>query len=134
MSKWLLVEDEPELYELLASLYDVFGSQAIAHAAGEDALAWLETLPRTRLGNIADLPIFALIDIRLPGKINGIEVAHHLRQHPLLTNMPIVLMTAYRLSANQEKQALQYSGSNRLIYKPFANFDTLRQMFRELTN
>lgn len=133
MSRWLLVEDEPELYELLASLYDVFGAHAIAHATGEDALAWLETLPRTKLGNIADLPIFALVDIRLPGNINGIEVAHHLRQHPLLTNMPIVLMTAYRLSPVQEKRALQDSGSDRLIYKPLPTFNEMRKIFTDLT-
>lgn len=133
MSKWLLVEDEPELYEILSSLYDAFGSQVIAHATGEDVLAWLEALPRTEPADKLGLPIFALIDIRLPGKINGVEVAAHLRQHPLLHALPIVLMTAYRLSPKEEKYVIKRSGSNRLIYKPLPSFAELRKIFTDLT-
>ncbi|MCB9452217.1 MAG: response regulator [Anaerolineaceae bacterium] len=133
MSSWLLVEDEPDLYEVLVHLSDIFATEVIAYTTAEDALSWLETLPLTLDGNRNRVPIFGLIDIRLPGQINGIQLARHLHNHPLLKNMPVILMTAYRLSWREEKEAIRYSGARRLIYKPLPSFAEMRQIFKELT-
>jgi hypothetical protein len=46
--------------------------------------------------------------------------------------MPVVLMTAYRLSYKEEKEAIQHSGARRLIYKPLPSFAKMRQLFTEL--
>lgn len=134
ISKWLLVEDEPDLYEVLTYLYRGLGSEAIGHATGEDVMAWLDTLPKPSMVDPAEVPVFGLIDIRLPGDLNGIQVAQYLRQHPLMRDMPIVLMTAYRLSPRQEREALRRSGANRVIYKPLPPFSELHQLFIELTS
>lgn len=132
MSSWLLVEDEPDLYEVLVHLSDIFATEVIAHTTAEDTLSWLETLPLGGNGHRDCLPIFGLIDIRLPGPINGIQLAWHIHRHPLLKNMPIVLMTAYRLSPREEKEAIHYSGARRLLYKPLPSFSEMQRIFREL--
>lgn len=133
MRSWLLVEDEPDLYDILMHLYDVFTMEVIAYTTGEDVLSWMDTISLTDATQYSKLPVFGLIDIRLPGEIDGIELARRLRLHPLLKNMPIVLMTAYRLSSKQEKDAITYSGANRLIYKPLPSFKKMQQMLNELT-
>ncbi len=135
MKKWILVEDEPDLYEILSHIYDGLGVEAHAFATGEDAMAWLDTVPVNASvpHAAAALPIFALIDIRLPGKLDGVEVAQHFREHPLLHAMPIVLMTAYRISPQQERDIMARSGANILVYKPLPDFPALRRIFVDLT-
>lgn len=133
MSSWLLVEDEPDLYDILMHLYEMYTTEVIAYTTGEDVLSWLDRISLTDNIQHNNLPIFGLIDIRLPGEINGIELARRLRLHPLLKHMPIVLMTAYRLSSKQEREAIKYSGANRLVYKPLPSFKKMWQMFSELT-
>lgn len=133
MSQWLLVEDEPDMYDLLCELYTALGSQPIAHMTGEDALAWLEGLPLDLAFGTEGLPVFALIDIRLPGDVSGIDVASALRQNPLTQGVPIVLMTAYRLSPLQEREVMARSGAHKLLYKPLPSFSELHRIFAELT-
>lgn len=130
MSTWLLVEDEPDIYEILNHLYDVLDSRSVVFTTGEDAANWIAAVAA---GQITDsLPIFALIDIRLPGEINGIEVGERLRQCAPLKNIPLVLMTAYRLSPFQEQSALKRTGAHQILYKPLPRFAELRQLFVDL--
>lgn len=133
MIRWLLIEDEPDLYEVLTYLYNDLNAEAIAYTTGEDVLAWLDTLSSPDAVQRDDLPVFALIDIRLPGDVNGVEVAYHLRQHPLLGSIPIVLMTAYRLSPREEREMMARSSANHLLYKPLPSFKELHKIFNDLT-
>lgn len=132
MKNWILIEDEPDLYDVLCYVYTIFGAEATAFTTGEDALAWLTMLEYQDMNHRESLPVFALIDIRLPGMLTGIDVAEQFRRHPLINTMPIVLMTAYRLSPKQEEEALQRSGANRLIYKPLPPLAELHRLFLEL--
>lgn len=116
MATWMVVEDEPDLYDLVLSMYETLGLEGIAFADGEQAVSWIESVDNGQVHS--DLPELALVDIRLPNQIGGAEVGARLRQSPRLGNMVIVLMTAYRLSRPDEKAILEQAKADLLLYKP----------------
>lgn len=80
-----VVEDEPDLYEVVFVLFESWGYTGVGLVDGEEALAQLPTL----------LPDLILLDIRLPGAVSGLDVLKALRAAPLTATIPIVVMTAY---------------------------------------
>lgn len=116
MGRWMIVEDEPDLYDMLLTMTDLMGVDGVAFANGEDAVAWIEDIEANRLSS--DLPELALLDVRLPGAISGVDVAARLRSSEILGRITIVLMTAYRPSPPDEKAMLRASGAEMLIHKP----------------
>lgn len=126
MTSFIIVEDEPDLYDMLVATYQMIGVEGPAFTNGEEAVAWVEDVD---MGGVdKPLPVLALIDIRLPGRISGVEVSARLRQSPYLGNMAIVLMTAYRLSADEERSAIAASGCDQLIYKPLPALGALKKL------
>jgi CheY-like chemotaxis protein len=71
-STWMLVEDEPDLCEILSTLLELWGYDVVAFQTGEDAVGWIKEVEKWESDD--DLPELALIDIRLPGEIDGIEI------------------------------------------------------------
>lgn len=133
VTKWLLVEDEPDLFDMLMYVWSAVDMKAIAYTNGEDALSWLETISLKESLDSPALPKFALIDIRLPGKVSGIDVATQLSQHAILGNMPVFLMTAYRINAKAEGEILQQCKARKIIYKPLPHVNELRNMLMNVS-
>jgi CheY-like chemotaxis protein len=130
MATWMIVEDEFDFYEVVMAIYDTLGVKGLPFMTGEEALRWIEDIDQ---GNeVTELPSFALIDIRLPGTVSGVEVSHRLRQSPLLGQMGIIILTAYRLSLKEEKAIIQDSGCDRLLYKPLPALDQFRKILQEV--
>jgi CheY-like chemotaxis protein len=128
MTSWMVVEDEPDLYDLILALYEMLGVDGISFTTGEGAVAWIEDVDE---GNLTDnLPEVALIDIRLPGTTNGIMIAERLRQSPVLSGIRIILATAYRLTAKEEHEAMQRSGGDYLMYKPLPSLEEFNRIMR----
>lgn len=131
MSTWMVVEDEPDIYEALLLMLEAFGVEGLAFVDGEEAVEWIEDVDSQAYQG--ELPVVALLDIRLPGRINGLDVGNRLRQSPYLSDqLKIVLVTAYNMSPNEEDEAIAYSGANRLIYKPIPRFDEFRRLIDEI--
>jgi DNA-binding response OmpR family regulator len=63
------------------------------------------------------VPALFLLDIMIPGG-NGLDVCRHLRNHPTLSTVPIIFLTA-RASENDRVQGLEL-GADDYITKPFA--------------
>lgn len=131
MGRWMIVEDEPDLYDMLLTMTDLMGVDGVAFANGEDAVAWIEDVEEKRLS--ADLPDLALLDMRLPGEINGEDVGARLRESPVLGEITVVLMTAYRLSPKDEKAILKASGAEMLIYKPLPRLAEFTALMKTAT-
>lgn len=127
----MIVEDEPDLYEMLLLMTEALDHEGVAFLNGEEAITWIDDMDTNRL--TPSRPEFALIDIRLPGDIKGYEVAHQLRQSNTLRNIPIILMTAYHLSPDEERDMMKYSGADMLIHKPLPNPQELQALFRQLS-
>jgi len=132
MSKWIIVEDEPDLYSMLVNLNAVFGVETVGFGDGESSLMWLTSLGKKKNDDI--LPELALIDIRLPGKVSGVDVSWAIRQTSPLANIPIVLITAYRLTPEEEQDVMMQSDANLLIYKPLPGTKQLRKILFGLLN
>ena len=68
----------------------------VAFVDGEEAVSWINDVDEGRFHG--ELPELALLDIRLPGDVDGVMVGERLRKSPILGNMAIVLTTAYKLN------------------------------------
>ena len=82
--KVLVVDDEMEIRDLLASFLTEKGYEVIMAPAGEQAI---------ELAN-REAPDAILLDVRMPG-IDGIEVCRRLKAKPKTQYIPIVMITGY---------------------------------------
>jgi PAS domain S-box-containing protein len=81
--KILIVEDENIVAKDIKGSLKGFGYDVVdIVGTGEEAIRRTEELT----------PDLVLMDIMLKGKMNGIEVAHHIREH---AHIPVVFLTAY---------------------------------------
>ncbi len=126
MSTWMVVEDEPDIYEVLLAMFEMWGIDGVAFVDGEEAVAWIDDVDNGRFQG--ELPELALLDIRLPGKINGAMVGERLRQSTVLGNIAIVMSTAYKLSPDEEREIIAQAGADKLMYKPMPRFDELQRI------
>lgn len=130
MSTWMVVEDEPDIYEVLLAMFEMWGIEGVAFVDGEEAIAWIDDVDEGRFKG--ELPELALLDIRLPGNVSGTDVAARLRKSPILGQSAIVLSTAYRLSADEEREVMEKSDADKLMYKPLPRFNELQKVLEEV--
>ena len=118
-----MVDDEPDVVETVRYRLEQAGYEV------ETADNGLVALGMVRAGSY-DLLI---LDVMLPGE-NGYRVAHYLRederQGVYERRLPIILVTARDLSAEPEREEMfmDFSGADRVIYKPFELDDLARQV------
>jgi CheY-like chemotaxis protein len=79
-----------------------------------------------------EMPDVALLDIRMPGGPDGHELAAHMRRHPSLSNIAIILMTAYELPGSQRDEVLTVSGADQLFFKPLPPMEELAETARRI--
>lgn len=70
--KVLVVEDEPLIRLGLASLIEDWGYAVVEAANADGAIRLLESDPQIRL---------VVTDVDMPGSMDGIKLAHHIRRH-----------------------------------------------------
>ena len=115
MSTWMVVEDEPDLYDTLLALFEIWSIDGVAFTSGTDAVKWIEDVDK---GNTeTNIPELAILDIRLPG-IEGHHVGARLRQSPVLKDIAIVLTTAYVLAPKEEGEIVGVAQADALLHKP----------------
>lgn len=124
LSTWMVVEDEPDIYEVLLAMFGIWGIDGVAFVDGEGAVTWIEDVDSGSFQG--ELPELALLDIRLPGEIDGVMVAERLRKSPKLGQTAIVFATAYRLSPDEEKDYITRTAADKLLYKPLPKFQDLQ--------
>jgi len=125
LSTWMVVEDEPGIYEVLLAMFEMWGIGGIAFVDGEEAVAWIEDVDEGRAKG--EKPELALVDIRLPGTIQGEMVGARIRQSSQLRDMAVVLITAYHLTSDVKESIMKQSGADELLYKPLPRFNELKQ-------
>ena len=73
----MVVEDEPDIYDVLLAMFEIWGIEGVAFVDGAEAVSWIEDVDR---GNVVgELPELAILDIRLP-EVPGPEVGARLRR------------------------------------------------------
>lgn len=131
MSTWMVVEDEPDIYDVLLAMFELWGIEGVAFVDGAESIAWIEAVDEERVHG--DLPELAILDIRLP-EASGPEVGNRLRKSPKLQNTAIVLITAYRLSAEEERAVIEQAGADHLMYKPLPAMPELRAILDDVVD
>ncbi len=114
MSKLLIVDDEVAILEALTDILSVEGYEVATAANGAECLK--------RAGE--DRPDLILLDLMMP-VMDGQEMLRRLKESPDLRAIPVVVMSAGRVS----KSELQGS---RFLAKPFELDDLLDTVSAEL--
>lgn len=128
MTSWMLVEDEPDLYEMLLAMTQTMGVNGIAFSDGEEAVDWIEDVDGGMFQG--ELPELALVDVRLPGDVSGPMVGARLKTSKVLRKMRVILITAYRLSATEEATLIKQAGADMILYKPLPAFKELETILK----
>jgi CheY-like chemotaxis protein len=126
----MVVEDEPDIYEVLLAMFGIWGIEGVAFVDGEEAINWIDDVDNGRFQG--ELPELALLDIRLPGDVQGPAVGERLRRSKQLGKLAVVLITAYKLKPEEEKAIIKQAGADRLVYKPLPKFNELQQLLEEI--
>ena len=115
MSTILLVEDDPDIRELVAYKLRRGGFEVIEAADGSAALRVARERP----------PDAVILDIRLP-RLSGIDVCRELRAAPTTATVPIIMLTgAVRL---QELEQAYAAGATDYLVKPFSPRELQRRV------
>ena len=108
MSKLILaVEDQEDNMQILRDLLVNAGYEMLEAENGEEALA---VVVRRR-------PDLILMDIQIP-LIDGYEVTRRIKADPVLRAIPIIAVTSYALSGDDQKALA--AGCDAYVTKPFS--------------
>src|SRR5258708_32425762 len=95
----MVVEDEPDIYDVLLAMFEIWGIEGVAFVDGAEAVSWIEDVDK---GNVAgELPELAILDIRLP-EVPGPDVEARLRRRDRLGEQAVGMGTACPLDPQQE--------------------------------
>ncbi len=119
MNKVLIVDDQPEIHKLLAITlgndYEVVGAQD-----GTSALNAIRT----------HRPKAVLLDIMMPGEIDGLQVLAEIRSDPKLKDTLVVMVSA-RSQAADQRLGMEM-GADAYFIKPFSPLQLVTWMREKL--
>ena len=113
--KILIVEDEPEIRELLAFTLNREGYDVLEAETAEAALLKMDSR----------MPDLAVVDWMLPG-MDGVELARRIRRDEVGSDLPIIMLTARGDEPDKLKSFA--SGVDDYITKPFSPRELLARV------
>ena len=114
-SRVLIVEDEPDIRNLVVLHLQRDGYQVTSAGSGEEALRQVRLSP----------PDLVLLDLMLP-TMSGLEVCRRLRQEPATATLPIVMLTA---KADEVDKVVGLElGADDYVVKPFSPKELLARV------
>ncbi|HZN39719.1 MAG TPA: response regulator [Planctomycetota bacterium] len=106
-SKILLIEDEPDILEVIQYNLEREGHKVVACRNGEQGLSRIRT----------DNPDLVILDIMLPG-MDGVEVCRQVKSDPITRSIPVIMVTA---KSEESDVVLGLGiGADDYISKPFS--------------
>ena len=108
MKRVLIVEDQADIRKLIRMTLE-FESYEI-HEASDGAFG-------LRMA-IAVLPDLVLLDVMMPGEMDGLQVCQAIKSNPALASVKGVLLTARGQSSDRE--AGKRAGADEYLVKPFS--------------
>jgi len=103
----LLVEDQEDARRIVRDLLSANGYTLLEAQTGEDGLKLAQS----------EQPDLILMDIQLPG-MDGYEVTRLIKADPALRHIPIIAVTSYALSGDDQRAAA--AGCDGYVAKPFS--------------
>jgi two-component system cell cycle response regulator DivK len=111
----LVVEDQEDNRQILRDLLTSGGFEMIEAENGADAITAAE----------AKRPDVILMDIQLP-ILDGYEATRRIKANPDLKSIPIIVVTSYALSGDEDKARL--AGCDDYVAKPFSPRELLAKI------
>ena len=112
-AKILIVEDEARLVRLIRAVLETQGYKVTVAPTGERALSAVAL----------EMPDLVLLDLRLPGGMDGFEICRRIREFSMV---PVVMLTA---SAREEEKLEGFdAGADDYITKPFSARELLARV------
>jgi two-component system phosphate regulon response regulator PhoB len=108
MKRVLIVEDQPDIRKLIRMTLELEDHEI--HEASDGAFG-------LRLAT-AVRPDLILLDVMMPGEMDGLQVCHAIKSDPQLRDIKVVLLTA-RGQARDLEMGRQ-SGADEYLVKPFS--------------
>ena len=108
MPKVLFVEDHEAQRDIMRQVLEQYGYEFDVACSGE------EGVEKAREWH----PDVVLMDIRMPGRIDGVAAIRELRNDPDTAGIPIIVVSAWERAEHKE-QALK-AGADALFTKPVA--------------
>jgi len=118
--KILVVDDEKDILTYLSNILKRANYRVILADKGSEAVA-LAT---------KELPDLIILDIALPGDMDGGDVASILSEKPSTRDIPIIFLTA--LMRKDEEEKLGKSGSRSMVAKPVTQEELLKAIDKAL--
>jgi len=115
MSRIFVVDDEPDVVELLRTILDSEGFEVEATTDGRSALPRIVDRP----------PDLLLLDLMMPD-MDGFELLKLVRQDPRGRDIRVLILSA-RTGPQDQLESLQL-GANAYVFKPFSPRDLVRQV------
>ena len=103
----LVVEDQEDNRRIVRDLLTTAGFEILEAVTGEEGVLAAE----------ANRPDLILMDLDLP-VLNGYEAARRIKANPALAKIPIIAVTSYALSGDEEKAMA--AGCDAYVAKPFS--------------
>lgn len=102
----LVVDDDPDILRVVEVNLSIQGYRVLTASSGAEALSLVES----------QRPHLAVVDLMMPG-MDGLELTRRLRADPMVTALPIIVLTAKALTS--DKVAGLAAGADDYIVKPF---------------
>ncbi len=120
MKRVLIVEDQADIRKLIRMTLE-FEPYEIHEAA--DGLTGLRMASELQ-------PEVLLLDVMMPGEMDGLQVCRQVRADPLLSGMRVLLLSARGQARDREAGAL--AGADEYLIKPFSPLQLVETIERLL--
>lgn len=119
--KVMIVDDEPNVLELLSAILRLNDLEVITAGNGVEALEKLKS----------EKPDLIILDIMMPG-MSGFDVCEKIRSNQKTSRLKVIFLTALSLSV-VDKSYLRKLNALDYITKPFDNEKLIRTVFKSLS-
>ncbi len=116
MKTILVVDDNKEVRELVKTTLGMESYQVLECSSGEEALGVAQQA----------LPDLIILDISMPGGMNGIEVVRRLKSGPQPLDCPIIILSGMG-RRKHKKEALE-AGALDFFAKPFSPLELIEKV------
>ena len=116
MKKILIVDDQLEVRELVEVTMRVGDYQILQAKSGEEAIEIVK----------AEKPDLIIMDVMMPGGIDGLEATRMLKHDPETKDCKIIMLTAKGQEIDREKGI--EAGADDYFVKPFSPLELIRKV------
>jgi CheY-like chemotaxis protein len=116
MKKILIVDDQLEVRELVEVTMRVGDYQILKAKSGEEAIELVK----------AEKPDLIIMDVMMPGGIDGLEATSILKNDPETKDCKIIMLTAKGQEIDKEKGI--EAGADDYFVKPFSPLELIRKV------